>query len=60
MCVYWPTKEYGPDSHRTQLRDLLGGGMQCEINASNDWMTSGDFDAVIRGLSGVSPTDPFR
>jgi predicted nucleotide-binding protein len=60
MCVYWPTNEYDPDSHRTQFRDLLGGGMQCEINASNDWMNSGDFDAVIRGLSGVSPTDPFR
>jgi len=60
MCVYWPTNEFGPDSHRTQLRDLLGGGMQCAINASNDWMTSGDFDAVIRGLSGVSPLDPFR
>jgi predicted nucleotide-binding protein len=60
MCVFWPTNDHGPESHRTQLRDLLGGGMHCDINDGHDWMTSGDFDAVIRGLSGVSPRDPFR
>jgi hypothetical protein len=59
MCVFWPTNDHGPDSHRTQLRDLLGGGMHCDINDGHDWMTSGDFDAVIRGLSGVSPRSPF-
>jgi predicted nucleotide-binding protein len=60
MCIFWPTNDHGPDSDRAQLRDLLGGGMQCEINTKHDWMTSGDFNTVISGLSGVSPRDPFR
>lgn len=60
MCLFWPNNDHGPDSYRAQLRDLLGGGMQCAINDKHDWMTSGDFNTVISGLSGVSPLDPFR
>jgi hypothetical protein len=34
--------------------------MKCTVNMhSDDWMTAGNFDSVIKGLSGVSARDPF-
>jgi predicted nucleotide-binding protein len=58
--VFWPTNEHGPDSHRALLRGVLADGMKCEVNMrSDDWMTAGNFDAVVAGLSGVSLKDPF-
>lgn len=59
--VFWPTNDHGPDSHRAQLRGLLAGAtMKCTVNMhSDDWMTAGNFDSVIKGLSGVSARDPF-
>jgi hypothetical protein len=58
--VFRPTNEHGPDSHRALLRGLLAGGMKCAVNMHlDDWMTAGDFDAVVAGLVGVSPKDPF-
>jgi hypothetical protein len=58
--LYWPTNDHGPDSSRAQLRGLLAGGMRCEVNMhSDEWMTAGNFDAVIKGLTGEAPCDPF-
>lgn len=58
--VFSPTNEHVPDSHRAMLRGLLAGGMKCAVNLhSDDWMTAGNFDAVVAGLVGVSPKDPF-
>jgi predicted nucleotide-binding protein len=59
--VYRPNNDHGPDSDRAQLRGLLAGGMHCTVDLhSDEWMRAGNFDDVMRGLSGVSPPQPFR
>lgn len=45
---------------RTTLRNLLGGGMKCDIDQeSTEWHDAGDFEACIKALQEVRPRDPF-
>jgi hypothetical protein len=43
-----PTNDSRPKSNRAGLRDLLGNGLKCVINTSNEWMIAGDFDKVLK------------
>lgn len=49
-----------PSGDRAVLRTTLWQGMGCDIEVhSTDWMRSGDFEACVKSLPGVSPRDPF-
>lgn len=55
--VLKPTNDSTGD--RAVLRDTLRKGMKCEVEDSNDWMKSGDFESCV-GLPEVSTRSPFE
>lgn len=57
--VLRPTNDKG--GHRATLRDLLAGGMKCDVIQNNSgWMEAGDFETCVKVPEGVHPRDPFH